>query len=207
MQTVCRRLGLLVLLLLVSRLGAQPIADPRPVILAVGESTTAGYGVSADQSYPAQLQRLLDEQGFAYRVVNHGRSGSTVAMALAGLDRGLRLQPAIVLIAMGGNDAGNRVASELTEQQLRKLVGLFARTGARVYLADRRRETDGGGMQDVSLYARIAREEGALLMPSLRDGIAGDPALLIADGRHPNGDGYAIIARRIFDLLVPQLRR
>jgi acyl-CoA thioesterase-1 len=194
MQTVCRWLGLLGLLLLVSRLGAQPVADPRPVILAVGESTTAGYGVPADQSYPAQL-------------VNHGRSGSTVAMALAGLDRGLRLQPAIVLIAIGGNDAGNRVAVERTEQQLRKLVGLFVRTGARVYLADRRSETDGGSELDVSLYARIADQEGAQLMPSLRDGIAGEPSLLIADGRHPNAAGYAIIARRIFDLLVPHLQR
>ena len=207
MQTVCRWLGLLGLLLLVSRLDAQPVADPRPVILAVGESTTAGYGVPADQSYPAQLQQLLDAQGFAYRVVNHGRSGSTVAMALAGLDRGLRLQPAIVLIAIGGNDAGNRVAVERTEQQLRKLVGLFVRTGARVYLADRRSETDGGSELDVSLYARIADQEGAQLMPSLRDGIAGEPSLLIADGRHPNAAGYAIIARRIFDLLVPHLQR
>jgi acyl-CoA thioesterase-1 len=207
MQTVRRCMGLLALLLLVPRLGAQPVVDPRPVILAVGESTTAGYGVPADQSYPAQLQQLLDAQGFAYRVVNHGRSGSTVAMALAGLDRGLRLQPAIVLIAIGGNDAGNRVAVERTEQQLRKLVGLFVRTGASVYLADRQSETDGGRAQDVSLYARVARAEGAKLMPSLRDGIAGEPSLLIADGRHPNAEGYAIIARRLFDLLAPQLQR
>jgi acyl-CoA thioesterase-1 len=186
-------------------LHAQSATDSRPVILAVGESTTAGYGVPRDQNYPAQLQQLLDANGYDYRVVNHGKSGSTVAMALGSLDRGLLLQPEIVLIAIGGNDAGNSVAAERTEQNLRKLVSMFVRTGATVYLADRTAATDGGQPEQVSLYAAIASEEGAILMPSLRQDIAGQAQLLISDMRHPNADGYAIIAQRIFALLQPQL--
>lgn len=186
-------------------LSAQTIDDGRPVILAVGESTTAGYGVPREQSYPSQLQQLLDANGYQYRVVNHGKSGSTVAMALGSLDRGLLLQPQIVLIAIGGNDAGNNVAAARTEQNLRKLVSMFVRTGAKVYLADRTQADDGGQTGTDSLYATIAKEEGALLMPSLREDIAGKPELLISDMRHPNADGYAIIARRIFGLLQPQL--
>ncbi|MES2606051.1 MAG: GDSL-type esterase/lipase family protein [Pseudomonadota bacterium] len=190
--------------LLVSTPVLSQTNDERPVILAVGESTTAGYGVPADQSYPAQLQRILDDHGYEYRVVNHGKSGSTVAMALTSLDRGLRLGPQIVLIAIGGNDAGNRVAVERTEQNLRKLVGTFVLAGATVYLADRTASEDRAD-SDVSLFAKVAKEEGAMLMPSLRQGLAGNPALLISDMSHPNADGYAIVSRRIFDLLQPQL--
>lgn len=186
---------------------AQSTADERPVILAVGESTTAGYGVPAGQSYPAQLQQLLDNEGYHYRVVNHGRSGSTTAMALAGLDRGLALRPVIVLIAIGGNDSGNSVAAARTEQNLRKLVSIFASAGAKVYLADRTAATDGETQSARSLYAVIAEEEGASLMPSLRQDVAGHPELLISDQRHPNAQGYAIISKRIFELLQPGLTK
>lgn len=198
-------MGWMALVVMVLPLQTWAAEDARPVILAVGESTTAGYGVPRDQSYPAQLQQLLDANGYCYRVVNHGKSGSTVAMALGSLDRGLLLQPEIVLIAIGGNDVGNHVAAVHTEQNLRKLVSMFVRTGATVYLADRTAAADGGEADTASLYATIAKEEGALLMPSLRQDIADKPELLISDMRHPNADGYAIIARRIFGLLQPQL--
>jgi len=130
-----------------------------------------------------------------------------VAMALGSLDRGLLLQPQIVLIAIGGNDSGNNVAATRTEQNLRKLVSMFVRTGATVYLADRTETTDGGQLEQTSLYAKIAREEGATLMPSLRQDIAGHAELLISDMRHPNADGYAIIAQRIFAMLQPELTK
>jgi acyl-CoA thioesterase-1 len=186
---------------------AQAADDTRPVILAIGESTTAGYGVAADKSYPAQLQALLDDAGYAYRVVNHGRNGSTTEMALANLHRGMLLRPEIVLIAIGGNDADHAQARRRTEDNLRKLVSLFAETGATVFLANRGTATDGGDAEGNSLYARIAAEEGARLMPSLREGLAGRADLLIGDRRHPNADGYAIVARRIFALLEPSLAK
>src|SRR3979490_2154002 len=103
-------------------------AEPdRPGVLAVGESTTAGYGVDRDFSYPAQLQQQLDERGYHYRVVNHGVSGSTTQGALARLDRGLALKPSIVIIALGGNDAGSRLPIETTRANLGKLISMFKR--------------------------------------------------------------------------------
>src|SRR5712671_1981444 len=119
-------------------------AEPdRPVILAVGESTTAGYGVDRDFSYPAQLQQKLDEHGYHYRVVNHGVSGSTTQGALARLDRGLALKPSIVIIALGGNDAGSRVPIETTSANLGKLISMFKRVGAEVFVTNR--NLPGGG--------------------------------------------------------------
>ncbi len=193
-----------------SLLSCVPLAnaaeDTRPVILAIGESTTAGYGVPRGKSYPAQLQALLDAAGYDYRVVNHGRNGSTTEMALANLHRGMLLRPEIVLIAIGGNDADHPQARQRTEANVRKLVSLFVETDAAVFLADRTVESDGGAAASESLYAKIAREEGAILMPSLRQDIAGHPELLIGDLRHPNAEGYAIVAQRIYTLLQPLLK-
>jgi acyl-CoA thioesterase-1 len=200
----CRGLLLLVFAsLFFGRTQAQS-PDERPVILAVGESTTAGFGVPANASYPAQLQRMLDEHGYSWRVVNHGRSGSTTAMALSQLDRGMRLQPKIVIIALGGNDQGS-VAAARTKENLRKLVSMFARTDAHVFLADRNLEADRVNPATPSLYAELAEEEGVILMPSLREGVAGHPELLLSDGSHPNAEGYTIVAERIFAMLKPYL--
>lgn len=184
---------------------AQPGSE-YPVILTIGESTTAGYGVPAHLSYPAQLQALLDEQGYQYRVVNQGRSGITTAMALTGLDRGLMAGPQIVIIALGGNDRGNRLAAQSTKENLRKMVSIFVRAGAQVFLADRNLPADRVSNETASLFAELAAEEGARLMPSLREGVAGKPELLLSDGSHPNGDGYAIVARRIFSIIEPLLQ-
>lgn len=195
------------MLLSVSLAGSTQVqADiERPVILTVGESTTAGFGVAPDASYPSQLQALLDQHGYQYQVVNHGRSGSTTAMALASLDRGMQLGPRIVLIALGGNDQSTRQAAERTRENLRKLVAMFVRTGAQVFLADRNLTADRAEAGEESLFAALAAEEGALLMPSLRADIAGHPELFLSDGSHPNREGYAIIAQRIFELLQPHL--
>lgn len=185
-------------------LSAQSTGNP-PVILAIGESTTAGFGVPATLSYPSQLQDLLTEHGYTYRVVNQGRSGITTFMALSGLDRGLRLGPKIVIIALGGNDRGNGVRPEQTRENLRKMVSLFVRTGSKVFLADRTSAADGAGRDTASLFAELAAEEGATLMPSLREGVAGRPEYLLSDRSHPNADGYAIVARQIFSVIEPFL--
>ena len=199
---ICRAIAVFFLLLQgVSMNSVAQQQDARPVILAIGESTTAGWGVPRDKSYPAQLQQLLDQDGYAYRVVNHGRSGSSTQMAMSNLHRGLTLQPAVVLIALGGNDRSQRMGSEMTEANLRKMVSIFVLAGAKVYLADRTLTLDNFQDSGPSLFRRVAEEEGASLMPSIRTGLAGNPDLLLGDMSHPNSEGYSIVANRIFKLL------
>jgi hypothetical protein len=78
---------------------ALPQASSRAtVILAIGDSMTAGYGVDAEFSYPAQLERQLNKGGNSYRVVNYGITGSTTAQALGRLDRAMAANPDIVII-------------------------------------------------------------------------------------------------------------
>jgi acyl-CoA thioesterase-1 len=181
--------------------GAADTASERPVILAVGESTTEGYGVRRDLSYPAQLQKELDKRGYHYRVVNHGVSGSTTFDALQRLDRGLFLRPKIVLIALGGNDGGGQVPPQATRANLTKMMTLYRRTGAQVFLADRKiRGAEG-------MFAELAKEQGAILMPPLTTGVAGNPDLLIGDQTHPNAEGYTIIVGNLLKVLEPYLQK
>lgn len=194
----------LVALLCLPSISAQTM--DRPVILAIGESTTAGFGVARDKSWPAQLQALLDAENLNYRVVNHGRSGSTTSMALARLGDGLALQPKLVVIAIGGNDRSMRMSREQTQDNLRRLVSLHVRAGATVFLSNRTGDTDGGDDATNSLYAELAAEEGAVLIPSLRDGIRGDPNFFLADMSHPNAEGYSLIAKRMLEHLRPYLQ-
>ena len=178
----------------------QAAAD-RPVILAVGESTTEGYGVRRDMSYPAQLQKELDKRGYHYRVVNQGVSGSTTYQALLRLDRGVALRPKIVLIALGGNDGGNGVPPEATRANMTKMMSLYKRTGAEVILFDRKvRGAEG-------MFAELAKEQGAVLAPPLTTGVAGNPDLLIGDQSHPNAEGYTIIVGNLLTVLEPHLKR
>jgi acyl-CoA thioesterase-1 len=205
--TICRNAGAaLAVLAAVVLAPPRPVSGlqaelERPVILAVGESTTAGYGVPRELSYPAQLQKALDERGLHYRVVNQGVSGSTTAAALTRLSRGMGLLPKIVIIALGGNDGGSRVPIAATRANLAKLISMYKRVGAEVFVADR--NLPGGN----GFVAELAREHHAVLMPPLLTGVSGHPELLLGDGSHPNAEGYTIIVGNILPILEPYLVR
>src|SRR5262245_22139755 len=82
-----------------------PAPAQERVLVAFGDSLTAGLGVPAEQSYPALLQERLRAEGYPYRVVNAGVSGDTTAGGLRRVDWALRLAPAIVILELGANDA------------------------------------------------------------------------------------------------------
>jgi len=183
----------------------EPVASDRPIILTVGESTTAGYGVPRELSYPGQLQTELDRRGYRYRVVNQGVSGSTTQDALTRLSRGMGLLPKIVIIALGGNDSGGRVPIERTRANMDRLISMYKRGGALVFLSNRNLPGDEGKDAN-TIFATLAAQHGAVLMPPLLSGVDGHADLLIGDGRHPNADGYAIVVRNILAVLEPYLK-
>ncbi len=182
-----------VLLLLALLTLVAPQREPR-VILAVGDSMTAGYGIPREQSYPAQLERELLRLGFNYRVVNHGVTGSTSAQALGGFTRGLALSPDIVIIQLGGNDAAAGIRPDVARENIRKMIQRLRPGHARVFLA-------GGRFPYLD---ELAKSEGVTVIPFL-EGVEGHPELLIEDRRHPNGEGYAIVVRNILKVLEPVL--
>ena len=151
--------GLVSLVLLVLQLvaGAPPSAASERVIVAFGDSLTAGLGVPADQTYPARLGERLRREGYDYKVVNAGVSGDTTAGGLRRVDWALRLKPEIVILELGVNDAlrGQKLTS--VRANLEQLVTRFQDAGARVLVA---------GCVCRRTTARLRRR----LLPALRRG-------------------------------------
>ena len=180
------------------------------IIVAFGDSLTAGLGVTPDESYPAQLQAKLRAEGYAYRVINAGASGDTTAGGLRRVDWALKNKPDVVIVALGANDAlrGQDLASVRTN--LDAIVARFQKAGTRVLVAGMEVPPNYGARYAADLrrlYADVARKRGAAFMPFLLDGVAGDPRLNQPDGIHPTAEGYRIVAAHLWPHLAPMLTR
>ena len=196
--------------LVLAALLAAPAGAQERVIVAFGDSLTAGQGVPAQQAYPALLAARLRAEGYPYRVVNAGVSGDTTAGGLRRVDRALRLGPEVVILELGINDALRGQDLETVRSNLHQLVERFQSAGVRVLIAGMRLPPNYGagyGATFQRLYEEVARKRGAALMPFFLDGVAGDPRLNQPDGVHPTAEGYRLIVDRLWPYLRPLLRR
>jgi acyl-CoA thioesterase-1 len=189
---------------------AAPAHAVERVIVAFGDSLTAGLGVTPEDSYPARLQAKLRADGYAYRVVNAGASGDTTAGGLRRVDWALKNRPDIVIVALGANDAlrGQDLAG--VRANLDAMVARFQKAGARVLVAGMEVPPNYGARYAADLrrlYADIARQRKAAFMPFLLDGVAGNPRLNQPDGIHPTAEGYRIVVEHLWPHLEPMLRR
>jgi acyl-CoA thioesterase-1 len=170
--------------------------DHRPVILAIGDSMTAGYGVDRESAYPAQLERELKKRGYDYRVVNQGVTGSTTTQAMGRLTRALALQPEIVIIQLGGNDASQGIPRNVSRENVRLMIERFKPGGAKIFFA-------GGRFPYLD---DLAKELNVPVIPFL-EGVSGHAELLLTDGMHPRSEGYAIVVQNIVKVLEPVITR
>ena len=189
---------------------AAPAHAVERVIVAFGDSLTAGLGVTPEDSYPARLQARLRSEGYAYRVVNAGASGDTTAGGLTRVDWALRNRPDIVIVALGANDAlrGQDLAS--VHANLDAIVARFQKAGVRVLVAGMEVPPNYGARYAADfrrLYAEVARKRGAAFMPFLLDGVAGNPRLNQPDGIHPTAEGYRVVVEHLWPHLEPMLKR
>ncbi len=202
-----RRLLVALLLLM---LGAAPaLADDR-VIVALGDSLTAGLGVAADEAYPALLEVRLRRAGFAYRVVNAGVSGDTSAGGRRRLDWVLRSRPEIVIVALGANDGLRGLPVAALRDNLTAIVTRLREAGARVLLVGMRLPPNYGeayAADFATAFRDVARQTSVAFLPFLLEGVAGHPSLNQADGIHPNTAGQRAVAEHAWPSLQPLLRR
>jgi len=203
--------ALLGLLLLLASLAAfAPARADDRVIVAFGDSLTAGLGVPADQTYPARLGARLRREGYEYKVVNAGVSGDTTAGGLRRVDWALRLKPEIVILELGVNDAlrGQNLAA--VRANLDQLVAHFQAAGARVLVAGMRLPPNYGTpyAEDFHrLFGEVARARNAPHIPFFLEGVGAIPRLNQADGIHPTAEGYALVVDHLWPFLVPLLRK
>jgi acyl-CoA thioesterase I len=170
------------------------------VIVALGDSLTAGLGVAADEAYPALLETRLAREGYAYRVVNAGVSGDTTAGGLRRVDWVLRAKPEIAIVALGANDGLRAQSPQAMRENLTAIVKRLQAAGARVLLVGMRLPPNYGAD-----YTTEFQAVGAAFMPFLLDGVAADTRLNQPDGIHPTAAGYQVIADRLWPYLRPLL--
>jgi acyl-CoA hydrolase len=178
---------------------AEPL-PPGTMVLALGDSLTAGYGLPPEQAWPA----LLAEKT-GWTIVNGGVSGDKTADALARLPALLDAHaPKLVLVTLGGNDMLRKLPEEQTRDNLSRILELIRNRNAQpVLLATPKPSMAGAVFQNLSppsFYAEIAEEKKVPLIGEAMPEVLSDPGLKL-DQLHPNAEGHEALADKAFDAL------
>ena len=170
------------------------------VILAFGDSLTAGLHIPPGKAFPAQLQAALREKGYSVRVLNSGVSGDTAADGLARLEWSLDEKVDGAIVELGANDALRGIDPKVTEPALAEILKSFKEKHIELLLAGMEAPRNWGPDYDDAfraMYPRLAEGYGALLYPFFLKDVAAEPSLNLADGLHPTPEGVAIVVRNI----------
>ncbi len=189
-------------------LGAHAAAPP--VVLVLGDSLSAEYGIARGAGWVALLDRQLAAEKIAARVVNASISGDTTSGGRARLPALLRMhRPAVVVIELGGNDALRGLPLDMTEANLAAMAQAAAQAGAKVLLAGMQVPPNYGGdygRRFAAVFPKVAQAQRAALVPFLLKGVADRPdaaALFQADRIHPTAEAHPTILANVW----PELRK
>ena len=187
-----------------SGLRANQAEAREAVIVAFGDSLTAGFGLPEKESFPAQLEQALKVRGQEVRVVNAGVSGDTAAAGLARLDWAMSNDASAVIIELGANDALQGLDPTATKAVLEKIVTQVKARGLPILLAGMEAPRNLGKDyvdQFRAMYVDLAQRYDVVFYPFFLDGVALDDKFMQGDGLHPNAQGVA----RIVELILPKV--
>lgn len=181
--------------------------DSAPVVLVLGDSLSAAYGIESDGGWTSLLARRLTEAGHPHAVVNASISGETSAGGAARIDALLeRHRPRLVIVELGGNDGLRGIDPGEMRGNLRKVLERSRTAGARTLLVQMRLPPNYGPAYVArfeGVYEELARDTGALLAPFLLEGVADSERLMQEDGIHPRREAQP----RMLDNLWPDIQR
>ena len=181
-----------------------------PRIVFLGDSLTAGYGLAKEQSVPSLIQARLNEEGYAYEVVNAGVSGDTSAGGLSRLDWSLAGDVDVLVIELGANDGLRGLPVGNLKRNLAQIITRAKQRGIKVVLTGMEAPPNYGAAYTAEFrqtYQDLAREHDVAFVPFYLEGVAGIPSLNIADGIHPNAEGARIIERSLWRTIEPLLEQ
>jgi len=192
--------------------GARPEVALSPALVFLGDSLTAGFGLSEAQALPALIQQKVEAAHLPLRVVNAGRSGDTTAGGLARIDWYLKqsFDLRALIIGLGSNDAMRGLPLEETERNLQQII---ARTrerkpNAKIFLWELKTFPNLGqayAADYAAVFPRVAERERVTLIPFPLEPVAAHPELNQSDGIHPNAEGTRLVADRVWVSLAPNL--
>lgn len=193
-------------------LSLRPAAAAQPrTILLLGDSLSAAHDIELDAAWPALLEKRLADMRPPHTLVNASISGETTSSGLARLPGLLKqYRPALVILELGGNDGLRGLPLAEIRANLTAIVRKAQRNGAKVLLLGIELPVNYGpqyreGLR--SIYAGLAREDHAGLVPFLLQGIALDPSLMQPDGLHPTAAAQARVLDNVWKQLAPMLAK
>jgi acyl-CoA thioesterase I len=187
---------------------APPTVDTRPVMVAFGDSLTAGFGADPGKSFPDFLQKDLDAAGLHWRVVNAGVSGNTTTDGLSRLSEVLAYKPRVTIVEFGGNDGLRGLPIETTRANLEHIVETLQGAGSKVLLAGMTLPPNYGAdyiKPFQQIYVDLAAKYKVARIPFLLSDVAIHPELMQRDGIHPTAQGNEIVAKTVMLYLKPLL--
>ena len=188
------------------RASAPAPAAGRPRIVALGDSLTAGLGLSTADAYPALLQQRVQAEGLDFEVVNAGVSGDTSAGGLSRLDWALEGDVRVLIVALGGNDALRGLPTDQLQHNLARIIERAQAKGITVILAGMEAPPNYGRDYIVAfhkVYPALAKQYNVAFVPFLLQGVAGSEGLNQRDGIHPTAAGARVVAANVWGALKP----
>jgi acyl-CoA thioesterase-1 len=207
---VFRRVYQLALALLVLLSVSQP-ARAEKLVVAFGDSLTAGYQLKPAESFPAQLQAALRGKVYTVTVHNAGVSGDTSTAGRARLNwvlGALKAKPDLVIVELGANDMLRGQPPATTKTNLDAILTELGKRGIPVILAGMRASPNLGAdyvKAFDALYPALAKAHKVTLYPFFMDGVAATPKLQLTDGMHPTAAGVGVIVQRILPTVTRAL--
>lgn len=194
----------------ISESQATETASDANVVAFLGDSLTAGPGLSTKETFPAIIQQKISGESLPWIVQNSGVSGDTTSLALSRLNWALKPNPKILVVALGSNDGLRGLSIDVMEKNIREIVSRAKQRGIKVILvgqklplnfpADYRKRFAG-------VFPRIARQYRIPLVPFMLEGVALNEQFVLEDGVHPNAEGAKKIADNVWPALLSQLEK
>jgi acyl-CoA thioesterase-1 len=180
------------------------------IIVAIGDSLTAGQGLAEEAGYPAQLEKKLQADGYNYKVVNAGVSAETSSGTLSRLEWILTMAPDIVILETGANDGLRGIDPQVAENNIREILKTLIGKDVVVLLAGMKMVRNLGPSYVArfnAVYPKLALEFDLVFYPFFLDGVAMKSELNQVDGIHPNARGYSVITENIYPFVVQAIKR
>ncbi len=182
------------------------------VILFLGDSLSAGFGLDVEEAFPSLIQKKIEQEKLPFKVVNAGLSGETTAGGLRRIDWLLKQKVDVLVIELGGNDGLRGIAPSETKKNLQGIIDKAREKNPDVVIVLAGMQAPPNMGKDYTekfraIFPEIAKKNSITLIPFLLEGVAGNARLNLPDGIHPTAEGHRIVAETIWNTLNPILSR
>jgi acyl-CoA thioesterase-1 len=195
----------------ITALFPEPVySKEKAVVLAFGDSLTAGYGVKDEESYPSKLQEKILSAGFPHKVVNAGVSGDTTAGGVRRIRWLMKHEPEIVILALGANDGLRGLSIDEMRKNLEIMITICREHNAQILFTGMKALPNYGEdyMREFeTVFPELAKKHDLIFLPFLLEGVAGEREHTQSDGLHPLASGYSIITDLVWQRLKPMLKK